>query len=221
MSIVSDFAFEVMVDPTTTGPARSGRWSLIRRTAQVEDLAVITASGRARIRRTPQVDEVSSPTVPAVPPRRRAAVAAGRSCHPAGAVHGLENDAPPLPSAASTTKVDRYVERTRRRHRGDPPPADHGRPRDGVVTPTGPRSVPVRQRSPSTAEQRRIKRLWVRHSIAEDRRDIDGLIATLAPSASTRSSGPGCAGRVTTAPGPSTRSCSRPSRTTGSRSPTS
>jgi predicted ester cyclase len=31
------------------------------------------------------------------------------------------------------------------------------------------------------AELRRIKRLWLRHSIAEDRRDIDGLIATLAP----------------------------------------
>lgn len=31
------------------------------------------------------------------------------------------------------------------------------------------------------AQQRRIKRLWVRHSIAEDRRDIHGLIATLAP----------------------------------------
>jgi hypothetical protein len=31
------------------------------------------------------------------------------------------------------------------------------------------------------AELRRIKRLWVRHSIAEDARDIDGLIATLAP----------------------------------------
>ena len=30
------------------------------------------------------------------------------------------------------------------------------------------------------AELRRIKRLWVRHSMAEDRRDIDGLIATLA-----------------------------------------
>ena len=30
------------------------------------------------------------------------------------------------------------------------------------------------------AELRRIKRLWVRHSIAEDRRDIDGLIVTLA-----------------------------------------
>lgn len=30
-------------------------------------------------------------------------------------------------------------------------------------------------------ELRRIKRLWVRHSIAEDRRDIDGLIATLSP----------------------------------------
>ena len=31
------------------------------------------------------------------------------------------------------------------------------------------------------AELRKIKRLWVRHSIAEDRRDIDGLIATLGP----------------------------------------
>ncbi|MBF6604925.1 MAG: ester cyclase [Chloroflexi bacterium] len=31
------------------------------------------------------------------------------------------------------------------------------------------------------AELRQIKRLWVRHSIAEDRRDIDGLVATLAP----------------------------------------
>jgi SnoaL-like polyketide cyclase. len=29
------------------------------------------------------------------------------------------------------------------------------------------------------AELRRIKRLWVRHSIAEDRHDIDGLVATL------------------------------------------
>ena len=29
------------------------------------------------------------------------------------------------------------------------------------------------------AELRAIKRLWVRHSIAEDRRDIDGLLATL------------------------------------------
>jgi predicted ester cyclase len=32
-----------------------------------------------------------------------------------------------------------------------------------------------------SAEQRRIKKLWVRHSIAEERRDIDGLISTLAP----------------------------------------
>ncbi|MGA9598159.1 MAG: ester cyclase [Acidimicrobiia bacterium] len=30
-------------------------------------------------------------------------------------------------------------------------------------------------------ELRAIKRLWIRHSIAEDGRDIDGLIATLAP----------------------------------------
>jgi predicted ester cyclase len=31
------------------------------------------------------------------------------------------------------------------------------------------------------ATQRRIRRLWQRHSIAEDRRDIEGLISTLAP----------------------------------------
>ena len=31
------------------------------------------------------------------------------------------------------------------------------------------------------AELRAIKKLWVRHSIAEDARDIDGLLATLAP----------------------------------------
>ena len=31
------------------------------------------------------------------------------------------------------------------------------------------------------AMHRRIRRLWQRHSIAEDRRDIDGLIATLTP----------------------------------------
>jgi len=29
------------------------------------------------------------------------------------------------------------------------------------------------------ATYRRIKRLWVRHSIAEDNRDLDGLISTL------------------------------------------
>lgn len=31
------------------------------------------------------------------------------------------------------------------------------------------------------AELREIKRLWVRHSIAEDRRDIEGLVSTIAP----------------------------------------
>jgi hypothetical protein len=30
-------------------------------------------------------------------------------------------------------------------------------------------------------ELRAIKKLWVRHSIAEDARDIDGLLATLSP----------------------------------------
>ncbi len=32
-----------------------------------------------------------------------------------------------------------------------------------------------------SATHRRIRRLWQQHSIAEDRRDIDGLVATLAP----------------------------------------
>jgi hypothetical protein len=47
--------------------------------------------------------------------------------------------------------------------------------------------VPVRERvrerlrwPADPATHRRIRRLWQRHSIAEDRRDIDGLIATLA-----------------------------------------
>lgn len=42
--------------------------------------------------------------------------------------------------------------------------------------------APIRERldwSIDTATYRRIKRLWVRHSIAEDRRDLDGLISTL------------------------------------------
>src|SRR4029078_2405696 len=43
-------------------------------------------------------------------------------------------------------------------------------------------SFPRRLARPfAPAELRRIKRLWVRHSIAEDARDIDGLIATLTP----------------------------------------
>jgi steroid delta-isomerase-like uncharacterized protein len=43
---------------------------------------------------------------------------------------------------------------------------------------------PIRQRldwEPDPNEFRRIRRLWIRHSIAEDRRNVDGLIATLAP----------------------------------------
>lgn len=44
--------------------------------------------------------------------------------------------------------------------------------------------VPIRERldwEPTPEEYRRIRRLWIRHSIAEDRRHLDGLIATLAP----------------------------------------
>ena len=48
---------------------------------------------------------------------------------------------------------------------------------------TGPGSIQSRLgRRFDPVELRHIKRLWVRHSIAEDRRDIDGLIATLSPS---------------------------------------
>jgi predicted ester cyclase len=43
-----------------------------------------------------------------------------------------------------------------------------------------PRSLLARRFDPEAL--RAIKRLWVRHSIAEDARDIDGLVATLAPS---------------------------------------
>ena len=42
-----------------------------------------------------------------------------------------------------------------------------------------PRSLLARRFDPD--ELREIKRLWVRHSIAEDAQDIDGLVATLAP----------------------------------------
>ena len=54
---------------------------------------------------------------------------------------------------------------------------------DGRVESPG-RSDAVRRalgRDFDAGELRRIKRLWVRHSIAEDRRDIDGLVATLGP----------------------------------------
>jgi predicted ester cyclase len=34
---------------------------------------------------------------------------------------------------------------------------------------------------PDPEEHSRIKRLWLQHSIAEERRDIDGLVATLTP----------------------------------------
>ncbi len=66
-------------------------------------------------------------------------------------------------------------------------------------------------------ELRAIKRLWVRHSIAEDARDIDGLIATLAPDCVYEIVPTGQRWEGHAARAPSTRSCSRPSRTTGSR----
>jgi predicted ester cyclase len=51
-----------------------------------------------------------------------------------------------------------------------------------VTTPAGRSDVRTRLGWPADpTTHRRIRRLWQRHSIAEDRRDIDGLIATLAP----------------------------------------
>lgn len=47
-----------------------------------------------------------------------------------------------------------------------------------------PDSSTIRQRLNWKADpdlHERIRRLWIRHSIAEDRRDLDGLIGTLAP----------------------------------------
>jgi predicted ester cyclase len=44
--------------------------------------------------------------------------------------------------------------------------------------------LPIRRalsRSADAAELRAIRRLWQQHSIAEDRRDIEGLVATLTP----------------------------------------
>jgi predicted ester cyclase len=51
-----------------------------------------------------------------------------------------------------------------------------------VSSDEGNRSIRERLGWPADpAVHRRIRRLWQRHSIAEDRRDIEGLIATLAP----------------------------------------
>ncbi len=50
-----------------------------------------------------------------------------------------------------------------------------------ATTPTAASTIRERLDWPVTPElYRRIRRLWIKHSIAEDRRDLDGLIATLA-----------------------------------------
>ena len=68
------------------------------------------------------------------------------------------------------------------RRRGRPDPRRRRGDRRGMTEAAGRPSIQARlARGFDPAELRRIKRLWVRHSIAEDRRDIDGLIATLAP----------------------------------------
>lgn len=36
-------------------------------------------------------------------------------------------------------------------------------------------------RNPDSREHGKIRRLWIKHSLAEDKRDLDGLISTLSP----------------------------------------
>ena len=89
-------------------------------------------------------------------------------------------------------RADRAARAGRRRRRPAPwaRPLQHrrrGRPdaRGGRTDrPSVTARPPIRRRLArpfDPVELRRIKKLWVRHSIAEDARDIDGLIATLAP----------------------------------------
>ena len=53
-----------------------------------------------------------------------------------------------------------------------------------------------------------IRELWKKHSLAEDARDLPGLISTLTPTASTSSRRPATGGRATRAQRASTPSCS-------------
>ena len=90
----------------------------------------------------------------------------------------------------TAAEVDRTVEAVARP--GGPPRAVRGVWEPPVTEPPGPSrrgtepppqpSIRRRLARPfDPVELRRIKRLWVRHSIAEDARDIDGLVATLSP----------------------------------------
>jgi len=36
-------------------------------------------------------------------------------------------------------------------------------------------------RNPNSSEHQKIRQLWMKHSLAEDKRDLDGLISTLTP----------------------------------------
>ena len=54
----------------------------------------------------------------------------------------------------------------------------------GEIAPPSAVTERVRERlawEPTPEEYRRIRRLWLRHSVAEDRHDIPGLLATLSP----------------------------------------
>src|SRR3954468_11196132 len=63
--------------------------------------------------------------------------------------------------------------------RGPAPGPAHGGHNGQVADAPSLRSRLARRFDP--VELRAIKKLWVRHSIAEDARDIDGLLATLSP----------------------------------------
>ena len=67
------------------------------------------------------------------------------------------------------------------------------------------------------SELRDIKRQWIRHSLAENDRDMDGLLATLTDDAVYEMVPTKQNGTVSMAPVPFTRSCLARSRTTRSR----
>jgi predicted ester cyclase len=96
-----------------------------------------------------------------------------------GCWSGIEDLRAPFPigRAAGGVVVSRREDARSQRYRGV---ADRYDRRVAAAEDRG--SVRARLGWPADpATHRKIRRLWQRHSIAEDRRDIEGLIATLAP----------------------------------------
>ena len=141
---------------------------------RVDEVILPRGPGRFRLGEEEQtVDDGAVVFIPAgvphgLPQRRRRALA----------VPGGLPDDPDLDALPGAKRRARHGGRSagRCRHLR---PADRRRPLRPDVSGSSIQAKLARGFDP--AELRRIKRLWVRHRIAEDRRDIDGLIATLSP----------------------------------------